>query len=108
LKFSLLICFITINLVLRMNDPNELLKPRYNTTLKLVKQIEDVKIKEINLKISEEDIEKIHEKASTKLNQNQPIFQGLIAVEPNEDEFLKYLDCKYRQKVKPQINLNKV
>lgn len=49
-----------------MTDPNELLRPQYNSTLKLVKQIEDVKLKECNLKISEEDIEKIHEKVATK------------------------------------------
>jgi hypothetical protein len=45
-----------------MTDPNELLRPQYNSTLKLVKQIEDIKLKECNIKISEEDIEKIHEK----------------------------------------------
>ena len=45
-----------------MTESNELIRPQYNSTLKLVKQIEDVKLKECSLKISEEEIGKIHEK----------------------------------------------
>lgn len=45
-----------------MTEPNDLLKPKYNSTLKIIKQIENVKLDECNIKISEDEIEKIHEK----------------------------------------------
>lgn len=91
------------------SNGNELLKPKYNSTLKIMKQIEDVKASnEINFKINETEIEKIHEKASSKLNfHSEPAFNGLIKLEPDEDDFLRYLQAKSGNQVKPQIGLHK-
>jgi hypothetical protein len=91
------------------NNGNDLLKPKYNSTLKIMKQIEDVKASNhTNFKIDETEIEKIHEKASTKLNfHNEPAFNGLVKLEPDEEEFLRYLQVKNVNQVKPQIGLHK-
>ena len=36
------------------------------------------------------------------------MFDGLVSVEPDEEDFLKFLKTKHQYKSKPQINLNKV
>jgi hypothetical protein len=47
-------------------------------------------------------------KASIKLNPRGQVYDGLVSIEPDQEDFLKLLDSKNRPKIKPQINSNKV
>ncbi len=38
------------------------------------------------------------------MNLHGHVYEGLVSVEPNEEDFLKFLELKNRPKVKPQIN----
>ena len=92
------------------NSGPELTKPQYNSTLKIIKQIEDVQAStECNLKINDSVLEKINEKASSKLNfKDEVVFDGLIKIKPAEEDFLRFLQAKHGMSVKPQINSTKV
>ncbi|RNA08507.1 hypothetical protein BpHYR1_032338 [Brachionus plicatilis] len=86
-----------------MNDRNkfDLDRPQYNSTLKLIKKLDDFKVDDKQqVHLTDEEIERIHEKASLKLNMRGHVYEGLVSVEPDEEDFLKYLEIKNRPKIK--------
>ena len=72
-------------------------KPQYNSTIRLINQLDQlqsVKCKPVqndSFKLDEHQIEKINEKASTKLNMQGKVFSGLVSVEPDQEDFLKFI-----------------
>jgi hypothetical protein len=68
-------------------------KPQYNSTLKLINKLEQFQSNKTKepIKLDERELEKINEKASTKLNMRGQVFGGLVSVEPDEEDFLKFL-----------------
>lgn len=40
----------------------ELDKPQYNSTLKLIKKLDDIKLNKLQVQLTEDEIERIHEK----------------------------------------------
>ncbi|CAF0810827.1 unnamed protein product [Brachionus calyciflorus] len=80
-------------------------KPQYNSTLKLIKKLDEIKLNnKPQMHLSDDEIEKIHEKASAKLNMKGTVYEGLVSVEPDEEDFLKYLEIKNRPKLRAQIS----
>ncbi len=79
-----------------MNNNNkraELDKPQYNSSLKLLSKLDkfqSTKAKEA-IELDVRELEKINEKASSKLNMRGQVFGGLVSVEPDEEDFLKFL-----------------
>lgn len=76
-------------------------KPQYNSTLKLINKLDQLqtnhnKAEEIahdlkSFKLDGQQMERINEKASTKLNMRGQVFGGLVSVDPDEEDFLKFL-----------------
>ena len=74
-------------------------KPQYNSTLKLINKLDQLNAVNSNPKLKQDDsfqlderqIEQINEKASSKLNMQGRVFGGLVSVEPDEEDFLKFL-----------------
>ncbi len=68
-------------------------KPQYNSTVKLLNKLEQLETYHNKYKdcLDEQEIEKINEKASSKLNMHGKVFDGLVSVEPDQEDFLKYL-----------------
>ena len=75
-------------------------KPQYNSTLKLMSKLDQLQANKSNKEqakavqlgqLGERDLEKINEKASSKLNMRGQVFGGLVSVEPDEEDFLKFL-----------------
>ena len=87
------------------DNRTDLEKPQINSTLKLLKDLEDINLdNNVKLNLPDEEIEKINEKASVKLNMQGQVYEGLVSVEPNQEDFLKFLEMKNRPRVKPQIH----
>lgn len=96
-------------------DPNDLKKPVYNSSLKLIKQIDDLKStkKDDDVSINESAIERINEKVSVKLNVHDQLYSGLAPVAPQDEDFNQFMrileaEKKLKPKVKPSTNLIKV
>ena len=76
-------------------------KPQYNSTLKLIHKLDQLQYasagynnedsKKTSFKLEEQEIERINEKCSSKLNARGNVFEGLVSVEPDQEDFLKYL-----------------
>ena len=49
---------------LKKKDFTELDKPQYNSTLKLIKKLDDIKVNTKEFNLADEQIEKIHEKVN--------------------------------------------
>jgi hypothetical protein len=91
-------------------------QPQYNSTLKLIKRLDDFQLSSNNnnnnnnnklqQQLNESDLEKINEKASCKLNLKGPVYNGLVSVEPDEEDFLKFLEIKHKHKLKPSQSAN--
>ena len=47
-------------------------------------------------------------KASSKLNVKGQVYDGLVSVEPDTEDFLNYLKTKHHHRVKPQKTQIKV
>ena len=76
-------------------------QPQYNSTLKLIKRLDNYQATTSKqLQLNESEMEKINEKASSKLNLQGPVFSGLVSVEPDEEDFLKFLETKHKHKQK--------
>ncbi len=77
-------------------------KPQYNSTIKFINKLDQLQQlsnklnnEKTSIKLDEQEIERINEKASTKLNINGRIFDGLVSVEPDQEDFFKYLGKIY-------------
>ena len=81
-------------------------QPQYNSTIKLLKRLDEYQLSsnKIQQQLNESELEKINEKASSKLNLRGSVYNGLVSVEPDEEDFLKFLEIKQRHRVKPQIS----
>ncbi len=71
-------------------------KPQCNSTLRLVNKLDQLQATHRNniedsFQIDEHQLGKINEKASAKLNMQGRVFGGLVSVEPDQDDFLKFL-----------------
>ena len=81
-------------------------QPQYNSTIKLLKRLDEYQLSsnKIQQQLNESELEKINEKASSKLNLRGSVYNGLVSVEPDEEDLLKFLEIKQRHRVKPQIS----
>ena len=75
-------------------------QPQYNSTLKLIKRLDEYQANTNKLQLNESEMEKINEKASSKLNLQGTVFTGLVSVEPDEEDFIKFLEAKQKHKQK--------
>ena len=71
-------------------------KPKCNSTMRLINKLDQLqttcrKSVEDSFQIDDHQLEKINEKASVKLNMQGRVFGGLVSVEPDQDDFLKFL-----------------
>lgn len=81
-------------------------KPQYNSTLKLINKLDQLNSgnplskqkQNDSFQLDERQIEQINEKASSKLNMQGRVFGGLVSVEPDEEDFIKFLG-KYFQSI---------
>lgn len=71
-------------------------KPQCNSTMRLISKLDKLQANSRNsvedsFQLDEHQLEKINEKASAKLNMQGRVFGGLVSVEPDQDDFLKFL-----------------
>jgi hypothetical protein len=75
-------------------------QPQYNSTLKLIKRLDEYQANPNKLQLNDTEMEKINEKASSTLNPQGTVFSGLVSVEPDEEDFIKFLEAKHKHKQK--------
>ena len=80
-------------------------QPQFNSTIKLIKRLDELQLNgnKVQQNLNDSELERINEKASTRLNNRGLVFNGLVSVEPDEEEFLKALETKQHHRLKPQL-----